>query len=232
MDQANYNLLGVGVYSVAEAARLTSISSQRIRRWLSGYRYKAGDEERERPPIWRAQLPALDHQVALGFKDLIEVRFVNAFIEHGVSLHTIRLAAIKASDLVADSHPFTTKAFKTDGRSIFAEIQRQTGERELLDLAKSQYAFRQVISPSLYAGLDFSEAGEATRWWPLGKKRLIVLDPQRAFGQPIVDSEGVPTAILARAFHVEKSFQKVASWYAVDVKSVRAAVEFEKKLAA
>jgi hypothetical protein len=42
----------------------------------------------------------------------------------------------------------------------------------------------------------------------------------------------VPTAILAHAVAVEGSAEDVARWYRVDVRSVRCAVEFEKKLAA
>jgi hypothetical protein len=40
---------------------------------------------------------------------------------------------------------------------------------------------------------------EITRWWPLGKQRSVVLDPQRSFGAPIASGSGIPTATLVLA---------------------------------
>jgi uncharacterized protein (DUF433 family) len=66
----------------------------------------------------------------------------------------------------------------------------------------------------------------------MGRSKMIVLDPQRAFGQPIVAREGVPTAILAKAYRSEQSFARVARWYEVKERWVRNAVEYEDSLVA
>jgi len=71
----------------------------------------------------------------------------------------------------------------------------------------------------------------AARWFPSTNRR-IVIDPARSFGQPVVEKEGVPTSVLARSYKAEQSLKRVARWYDVDVRSVRAAVEFERRLAA
>jgi uncharacterized protein (DUF433 family) len=231
VDNGAYHFIGVGVYSVPEAARLTGVSAARIRRWLKGYSFKSKDEIHPMPPVWEAQLPPIDGELALGFLDLVEVRFVDAFLKRGVSWHTLRLAAKQAKILFDTSHPFSTKRFKTDGRNIFAEIIQETKEKSLLDLVKSQYAFEKVVAPGL-AGLEFAGSGESVRWWPLQRSRRVVIDPARAFGKPILDKEGVPTSILAQAYRVEQSVERVAHWYEVDPRSVRAAIQFEEKLAA
>jgi uncharacterized protein (DUF433 family) len=232
MTQERQSVLGIGVYSVPEAARLTGVSAPRIRRWLTGSTVKSGEALRRTAPLWRRQIPSED-SVALSFRDLLEVRFVDAFLCHGVRWKVIRTAAEKAAEIIADSHPFSTKQFKTDGRSIFAEIVQRSGEESLLDLAKSQYAFKSVVEPFLFEGVEFPEGGDQpVRWWPLGRDHRVVLDPERSFGRPIITPESVPTAILARAFQAEGSIDSVARWYEVDPRSVLDAVEFEKKLAA
>jgi hypothetical protein len=38
----NSNYFTTGIYSVRDAARLTGVSTGRIRRWLRGYRYRSG----------------------------------------------------------------------------------------------------------------------------------------------------------------------------------------------
>ncbi|HUU85616.1 MAG TPA: DUF433 domain-containing protein [Phycisphaerae bacterium] len=223
--------LGVGIYGVAEAARLTDVRAQRIRRWLEGYTFSCAGKLHASPPVWRRQLPDVDGTLALGFLDLIEVRFVDAFRRHGVTWRTIRRAAERARVLFDNEHPFCTESFQTDGRSIFAEVIDETGETSLIDVVKSQYAFKRMLQPYLYIGLEF-QADQLVRWWPLGMRRRVVIDPRRAFGQPIVAKEGVPTAILAGAVQLEQSVAEVADWYEVDPRSVRDAVEFEEKLAA
>jgi len=93
-------------------------------------------------------------------------------------------------------------------------------------------AFKKVISRYL-ATLDFPRGlDRVERWWPLGKSRKVVVDPQRSFGQPIVSDEGVLTAVLARAHAAEKSYRAVAQWFDVSERSLRDAVAFEATMAA
>ena len=228
----NPRFIGRGIYSVADAARLTKVSRGRASRWLRGYTYRSGEDFRESGPVWRSDLPPVDGQLALSFLDLIEVRFVDAFLKNGVPWKTIRSAAINAMEYFGQGHPLSNKRFKTDGQSIFLEVVRSTGDVDLLDMAKNQYAFRRVISPSLYTGLDFSESNVAVRWWPLGQRRRIVIDPNRSFGRPIISKSGVPTGVIAAAVRTEGSVSRVAKWFEIDQVSAKAAMAFEERLAA
>lgn len=220
---------GVGIYSVAEAARLTGVSAARVRRWIRGYTFRSGEEPRTSLPVWKGGLPVLEGRFALNFLDLLEVRFIDAFLRHGVSWPTLRAAECHARQLLNTDHPFATNRFRTDGRKIFATLAEASGEKTLMELASSQFALRDIVAPYL-VGLEFS-GDEAIRWWPLGKAKRIVLDPGRSFGQPIVNREGVPTAVLAEAYEVEQSDERVARWYDVEVRSVQDAVAFEAHLA-
>jgi uncharacterized protein (DUF433 family) len=87
-----------------------------------------------------------------------------------------------------------------------------------------------MIGPSLYAGVEYSVDDMPARWWPMGRRETVVLDPARLFGQPIVSDGGVPTAVLADAVAAEGSIAKVALLFQVTQHSVRAALRFEKRL--
>lgn len=232
MTASTNSFLGVGIYSVGEAAQLAHVKMATIRRWVRGYSYRLDGKERQSPAVWQRQLPDIEGTMALSFLDLMEVRFVNAFRTHNVSWKAIRLAAVRARELFDRSHPFSTKSFKTDGKSIFAEVIEETGERHLLDLVKNQFAFQKILAPYLYKGLEFDESDQVARWWPLGKRKQVVIDPRRSFGRPIVASYGVPIAALADAYRVEGSYKFVADWYEVTEKAVREAVEYHKNIAA
>lgn len=224
-------LTGLGVYTFSEAAKLTGIKPTNLRRWLSGYQFKHGDEIRHSAPLWETELLQAELE-GLSFHDLLEVRFVSEFRKHGVGLQTIRLASINARELFNSPYPFTTRRFQTDGKTIFAEAARESGEIELLDLRKKQFAFEQVIRPSLYAGIDFGENDRALRWYPNPRSKTVVLDPAIAFGKPIVSEIGIRTDILYEAFQAEGSKQRVARQFEVPITAVEAAIRFEERIAA
>lgn len=227
------NLINVGLYTFQEASKLTNASPQDLRRWLNGYSHKAyGSKERVRStPLWKTELA--EYQVeGISFHDLLEVRFVQAFRKHGVSLQTIRAASEQARELFQHPYPFTCRRFQTDGRSIFATALEETGETELLDLAKRQFAFTKIIEPSLYRGIEFGNDELASHWYPLPRSKAVVLDPKISFGKPIVTEGNVRTSILYDSFRVEGNKQFVAKLYDVPVSAVESAIRFEERLAA
>jgi len=233
MDQRSGELLGVGIYSIPEAARLSGVPARSIRRWVSGYTYRQNGEVTRQPPVVSSRLASgTDDARAVSFHDLLEIRFVHAFRELGVSWKVIRLAAEKARDLLETDHPFTTRAFFSDGRRIFADLQKQgIREKRLVDLVSDQFCFRTVMLPGFRAQIDLSERG-AERWWPMGRNRKVVLDPARQFGQPIVSDQAVPTAVLAKAAAAMGSERLAAKWYDVPQSAVHQAIEFERRLEA
>lgn len=222
------DLLGIGIYSIPEAAHLTTVHPSRIRRWLRGYSFFGrGRQRRHSPPVWHAQIPILDRSYALGFLDLIEIRFINAFRELGISWTTIRRAYEVAKSEFGTNHPFCFQKFRTDGRAFFKE---STEGGDFVEVVKSQRYFEKAIAP-YFRDLRFHDL-LPTSWWPLGQERAVVLDPRRSFGKPIVEREGVPTSVLANALRTEKTVERVCYWYDVSERAVHDAVEFENKLAA
>ena len=227
------NLIGVGLYTFQEASKLTNASPQELRRWLKGHAYKAQDSKRHvnSAPLWQTELAELEFE-GISFHDLLEVRFVQVFRKHGVSLQTIRFASQQAREMFNHPYPFTCKRFETDGRTIFAAALKATGETQLLDLSKKQFAFAKIIEPSLYRGIEFGRDELASRWYPVKRSKAIVLDPSIAFGKPIVTHGYIRTSILYDAVKAEENKQFVAKLYEVPISAVEAAIRFEERLAA
>jgi uncharacterized protein (DUF433 family) len=225
------NFLSTGIYTVPEAARLTRVSSGRIRRWLKGYNFRTKKKEHRSDPVWQGQLEPIDRSLALGFLDLIEIRFVDAFLKAGISWAILRQAHERGVEMFKNNHPFCTQGFVTDGLEIFVELQKETGEGSLLGVVSSQHSFVQVIKPFLKE-LEFSQDKTLLFWRPTTTKKLIVLDPKRNFGRPIVFRRGVPTEILERAVKACGSVKEVSRWYEVSEAEIEDAVEFEQRLAA
>ena len=217
-------LIGIGLYTPAEAARLLSLPAATISRWLRGHSANG----RQYPPLWSPQIELGDDRTYLGFRDLMEVRVAAAFISAGVSAQRVRAAIELAREVVGLDRPLSTDRFRTDGRDIFLRVvERDEDGREraqLLNTFRRQYAFAEIIDPSL-KGIEFDEHGIPALWRPLGK-RGIVIDPERSFGQPIDEASSVPTAALAAAAHQE-GVEIAARIYEVPATSVRRAMTFE-----
>lgn len=228
---AAMELTGVGLYALPQAARLIGATPREIQRWLFGYKYKRkGSPERFIEPLWTTQLAEFRRHL-IGFRDLVELRFVHAFVKHGVDLRVVRRCAANAREIFGSAYPFTMERFKTDGRTIYRDAVSEEGDGTLLDLHRLQLAFDAVIRPSLYRGIEFKEDGSAKRWFPT-KTEAIVIDPEMAFGKPVLKDFGVTTATISAHMHAEKSKSRVARILDVPVALVNVALKYEHRLAA
>ena len=226
VSRSSDTLIGIGLYTLAEAGRLVQVSPSKISRWLRGY-----DAHGQRyEPLWHSQVDLGEDGVFLGFRDLQEVRVAAAFIAKGLSPQRVRQAIGLARDLVDDERPLSTKRFRTDGRSIFLQVVEEDEQTKLIDLFKRQFAFREIIEQSL-TNLEYDGDGAPSLWWPLGKSGSVVVDPTRSFGQPIEAETSIPTATLAAAAKAEGSQQGAAQVWGVPLRSVRRSVEFEQHVA-
>lgn len=222
------DFVGIGLYTPAEAGRLLGIAPRKIARWLRGH--SVGNKAY--PPLWQSEVTLDDGHLYLGFRDLMEARVADKFIDMGLSAQKIRAAIAKARIILNEDHPLSTARFRTDGRSIFLHIADETTEEcereHLLNLFAGQYEFQQVIEPLLKT-IDLDDRGRPARWWPDGRNNPILVDPGRAFGQPIDAESSVPTAILAMAGQRD-GVEQAARDYEVSIAAVQRALAFEAAL--
>lgn len=220
---------GVGAYTLTEAGRLLGVSPATLKRWLFGYSYRQRGTEATQEPLWPVQYGPDQDEPLLGFRDLIEARVVRGLRSLGIGLPTIRRCLRLAGEIVEDSHPFSTRKFKTDGRHIFLEVaeraQTKDADPALIDLRSRQRVFKTIVQPS-FVDLAF-DAEVASRWWLLPNKKTIVLDPARSFGQPIVADGGVPTSRVAQVVAAEGSVDRAARLFELRPTIVRDALRFE-----
>lgn len=227
MVAPKYRIIGHGIYSLSDAQRLTGVPARRIRRWTAGYLITKQGVIKQSTPVIANHLSADLGIPALNFADLIEVRFLNAFRELGVSMKAIRIASRRAKQILGLSHPFSSQRFSTDRHTILAQFVTETGDDVMLDLVHSQYELERLVSRYLVGEIEFNDRGQPQRWRPFPESDRIVIDPARAFGAPILDAEGIQTLVLARAVQAEGSVEGVAKMFNVDPAAVDVAYRYE-----
>lgn len=219
-------LLGVGIYTLREASRLSGVEPRRVRRWLTGYKSSQGHYS----PLWKSQIETINGNHAAGFRDLLELRFIHFFLDKGVSLRTLKRVQSKLSEHSGLLHPFCSGRYVTDGSHIL-EDARDVEDQAFIDVLTGQKEFAKILDAFIHQ-LDF-EGETAARWWPMGKKEPVVIDPERNFGHPIISQSGVETEVLAQAVKANGgSAHEVSRWYEIPVGAVEAALRYEASLAA
>jgi uncharacterized protein (DUF433 family) len=218
-------VLGKGVYSFSEAARLTQLRPKRVREWFRGR-----SATKSRNPVFKSDFEPVAGEFAISFLDLVDVYVAGQLREHGVSLQTIRRVYDRLADELKTEHPFCRKELLSDGKVVLTRGLDAAGKEEVTEVLTKQRVFPSIILPFLQR-IDYDRVSILAQRWRIAPG--VVLDPALCFGTPIVEDSSFPTAILASAFYANGSnADRVAVWYNLSATQVMAAVRFEKSLAA
>ncbi|MBW3542416.1 MAG: DUF433 domain-containing protein [Planctomycetes bacterium] len=214
-------LLGHGIYTFPEAARLVGLRTERIREWFRSRPSRAA--------VFHADYEAVDGDTAISFHDLVDVFVAGQLREHGVPLQTLRKVYATLQRAFDVRHAFCRKELLTDGREVFYAGLDSAGREEIIEVLTRQRVFPKVIKPFLKR-IDYAEATSLAVRWRIDD--AIVIDPEICFGKPIVESAGISTAVLGAAYEAnDRDAGLVADWYNVHPDEVLAAVRFESRLA-
>ena len=219
------NFTGIGLYTLKEAQRFTGVDARQASRWLFCRRFNRGTSA----PLWTTQLSDAKRGGVrfIGFRDLLELRIINALAAQNIPLRAIGATIDRARNQFAIDYPLTSRRFLMEGQSIFYDALNELGDMRSISQACQPLIFELIVRPELYAGVEFSDSGLARRWFPNKYSRVIVLDPEIAFGKPILTRFGIRTEVVAASFAVEKSARRVAALFDLPVAQVAAAIRYE-----
>lgn len=212
------------LYSFSEADQIAGVTRGTAKRWLSGYTYRSHDgERRASPPISPIRQPS----DAVSFLDLLEVVAVSGLKSRGFTLAEIRRVVANCQELFGDPWPLTNRRFKVGGRDVFV-----ASEGRLHDVLhrRGAMAWDEILGPFLEA-LDH-DGSQATRWWPLGRSRPVVVDPAYGFGLPVIRNSGVRTEVIRERLEAGDSIDQIAHDFNLAPEDVESALRFELRQAA
>jgi uncharacterized protein (DUF433 family) len=220
------NVLGRGVYSLTEAAKLTQLRPARVRDW-----FRLFEGSRPGSPVFQSDYPPVGDDRAISFLDLIEVYIAGRLREAvpPVSLQHIRKVHDKLSLDSGERHPFCTREIYHSGGKIFTRRLDDRASGSVIEPLTNQSYINIVIMPFLKK-IEYDHITNLAKLWRIAEG--VVVDPARCFGKPIVNAVGIATRVLASAYEANgRDILRVADWYGIDRVHVEAAVSFENGLA-
>ncbi len=200
--------LGLGVYSLPEAARIVGrsfghASPRQLRNWIND----------GITPATRG-----DRGMLLTFGDLVSLEIVSRFRGCQVSLQRVRrFEAVLREHYPELDRPFANNIFFTDGSRIWAEYGDDEPRHsiELVGKHRGHFVWTDVIE-SFATRIEYADTGEAIGW---DLADWVEIKPSVQFGSPVVKGTRVTVDTVAANLEVGTT-SEVADWYGLTVDQV------------
>lgn len=201
------------MYSYAEADRIAGVKPRTANRWIREYAGRSDAATDDRTA-----------EAGVSFFDLIEVAAIGRLRAAGWPYKAIHTAIESCGRMSGLYRPLVSEQFLTDGRGFF------TARHEALDEVgigprKCEAAWFDVLVPFLKT--IAYEHQYARRWWPIGRDRLVVVDPDYGFGLPVIQGSGVRTEIVFEQVQALESQESIAYSFNITLEEVEHAIQFE-----
>lgn len=208
------------LYTILEAASYLRVPASTFGTWVRGYERVGGRRRTKSPPIVTL-IPSNRREAQIPFVGLAEAMVAAAFRRSGVSMQHIRRALPIISKEIGLPHALASRALYSDGGEILYDyaVHQHIGELQGLTVVVSgQRVFAPVIKGYLRK-ISYARDGWANRLRLPFSDRIIV-DPQRAFGQPMFEKGAVRLEDVLDRFKAGDSLRELAHDFGVPLQDV------------
>jgi uncharacterized protein (DUF433 family) len=224
-------ILATPAYPFVEAAHYLNIPVSTLRAWFLGQGH--GVAKRAFKPVIR--LDGNDRR-AMSFLNLVEAHVLAAIRrQYQVPLPKVRQALSYVSKKLNTDRPLANAEFQTDGLDLFIEklgslinVTRE-GQTEMADVMRDHLRRIERNTQGVPIRLFLFTRKDEIRDQP----SPVVVDPQIAFGRPVLAGRAVPTAVLADRFKAGDTLTQLAEDYDTSSQNIEEALrcELERKAA-
>lgn len=213
------------LYSVTEAASYVGVPRTTFDTWVSGYERQTASRSTVRGPLLTR---VGGGQKTVPFIGLVEGAVLAAFRETGLPMQRIRPAIERLREEGHLEHALASRRLYTDGAQVLFDYAATTHDKQLRLLTvvvSGQRVFHEVIDRYLKR-ITYGDDGWAARIvLPATKRELLVVDPDRAFGQPTFIRGGARLVDIRSRVEAGESLRGVARDFGVPLADVRDALD-------
>jgi uncharacterized protein (DUF433 family) len=207
------------LYTVGEAARMLRVPPSTFSTWAHGYTRRP---PARRPTVAEPVITAFPsdrrHNPEIPFVGLVEGMVAASFRAAGVSMQHIRKALPILESEMGIDHALASNGLRTDGAEILFDYAATDPELDeaLTVVVSSQRVFVPVVEDYL-TRIEFDNDQWARRLiLPGTKRRILEVDPTRAFGQPVFVNGGARVEDVLDRFRAGEALDAVARDFGVE----------------
>jgi len=212
--------LGGGIYTVPDIAQILQLSNNKVSRWIKTYWDEKLGKEFDSRYSWN-----IDQTKAVNFHTLVELYIFHQLNEAGLKPKEVLKAHKVLSAQFSTSFPFANanvlKALRTDGKRIYLEQDDQTiltvDNTKQLNFGFIKLFFKLV---------EFDEDALVRRFWPMGKDKSIVCDPERQFGHPVINNTNIYPEAIYNLHIAGEPVKFISSLYEISENQVQDAIDY------
>jgi uncharacterized protein (DUF433 family) len=213
-------------YGLTEAARYVGLPAATLRSWVVGRAYPRATDQGSFQPLIR---PARPDPLQLSFYNLVEAHVLRSLrTAHEVSMPDLRKAVAYAEKELHIKRLLLSPELRTTAGELFLDRYG-----ELVNLTRSgQLAMREMLKRFLQR-VEWDRWSFPVRLYPFvgaagDAARPIAIDPNVAFGRPVVQRVGVSTAAIADRIDAGETVQALADDYDLSPEEVQQAVLYAR----
>lgn len=214
------SLLDRAIYSYADVDRLVGVHMGTARRWLEGYTRGGHFYD----PVLRPEPTGTD---VVTWGEMVEARLLAEFRSRDVPVQRLRPAIVRLRvEFGAYPLAHARTLLDVEGRELVRVVEEEVGldnRLRLVVVRNNQYVLTETTE-RFRAAVEY-EDGVVSRFRPEARTPDVVMDAQRAFGQPAV--RNVRTDTLAEAYRSGTSREEIADLFDLTSDQVDAALRFE-----
>ncbi len=210
--------INYGIYTLSDVASILKIPNYRIRYWMSefwNYRFTS--------KTFRSYSWGEGREKATSFFTLIEFYIFYKLRDFGLSANKVLNAHETIAKEINTPFPFASSTILTDGERIFFSTDDL---KTLYQADKTLQSMIIKVIKEFCKKIDFNSSKLAERYYPLGKKNSVIVDPRHQFGQPIIGSTNVLTETIYNLYKGNESKSKISKIYGISIKQIENAIKF------
>lgn len=219
MNFENELQLGRGIYTTSEISQILRLPYEKVHRWMKNYWDRELSDAYKKQYSWK-----VDNSRAFSFHAFVEFYVMMELSEAGVKPMQVMKAHTDLSAMYDSAFPFAQKEvlgkIKTDGKTIYFDTDK--GTVSLNGTKQFNLHFIKVF----FKNLDFNGGSIANRFWPLGKDKSILIDPERKFGHPLINSNNIYPETIYNNYKAGDPIAYLAHVYELTEDQVKHAIEY------
>ena len=211
--------IGKGIFPFPDVVKVLDMPYRKVYAWMRRYWKGELGETFKSNYVWE-----VNGSRGVNFLTLVELHTMMHLADSGVRTQEVLEVRETLSVLYGTPTPFAHKAvlegMYTKGNEVFWKTKNDT-----ITLTGKKPFQSDAIS-LLIEKLDFNEDSLASKYYPIGKEKPIVIDPRRQFGSPVLINNNIYPQTLYYLYKGGEPKDFIARLYRIKLEEVEAAIEY------